>query len=181
MSKRRMTSLLIPMVAMLVLFTGAAVAQALNLVTCQQGVPCIGTSQDDELQGTSANDRQYGLGGSDTINGLGGADQQYGDMAPNETVSGAGNDTINGLGGADQQYGDAGNDSIDGGGGADQQVGGAGTDTILGGSGNDTIDVEDGEADVVDCGETRRKKDRDKVFYDLDLDTISRCEVKIWF
>ena len=64
----------------------------------------------------------------------------------------SGNDRIVGQSGKDEIDGGSGNDNIDGGESDDTIVGGPGTDHIAGGNDDDTINVRDGERDVVSCG-----------------------------
>ena len=44
----------------------------------------------------------------------------------------------------------------------------------FGGNGNDTIEANDGNKDIIDCGENRG--DKDTVFFDVGIDTIKNCE-----
>ena len=87
--------------------------------------------------------------------------------SPSELVGGAGDDVLQGGDGADKLDGGPGADGIDGGYGDDTITGGPGRDKISadmsGGDcgplwckfpyGNDTVDVRDGEADQVSCGD----------------------------
>jgi hypothetical protein len=43
----------------------------------------------------------------------------------------------------------------------------------LGGKGNDQVDADDGQRDVIDCGDGR-----DSVEFDASLDKVKNCEVK---
>jgi hypothetical protein len=65
---------------------------------------------------------------------------------------GSGNDRILGQSGKDEIDGGSGDDNINGGESDDTIIGGPGTDRIVGGNDDDTIDVRDGERDVVTCG-----------------------------
>ena len=60
--------------------------------------------------------------------------------------------------------------------GNDIITGGGFHDTIYGDEGNDTIDVREGDdfADTVDCGPGKK----DRVFFDVGVDTVTRCEIK---
>jgi Ca2+-binding RTX toxin-like protein len=82
-----------------------------------------------------------------------------------------GNDIITGGGFHDTIYGDEGNDTIN----DDACID---IDVIYGDEGNDTIDVREDPAgadgDIVDCGPGKK----DKVFFDVGLDTVTRCEIK---
>ena len=60
---------------------------------------------------------------------------------------------VQGALGDDEITGGYGPDLLEGGGDDDTIVGGAGADTIAGGGGNDLIDIRDGAADTVDCGD----------------------------
>lgn len=82
------------------------------------------------------------------------ADILTGNGSANIIWGGAGNDVIRGGTGNDSIYGEADVDDIDGEAGDDYIVGGTGADALLvGGAGNDTIDADDGAADVsIDCG-----------------------------
>src|SRR6185436_4377569 len=93
---------------------------------------------------------------ADVENLRGGGDNDIltGNGAANIIWGGGGNDTIRGGNGNDTVYGEAGVDDLDGQAGDDYIIGGAGADALLvGGAGNDTIDADDGAADVsIDCG-----------------------------
>lgn len=79
---------------------------------------------------------------------------------------------VSGGDGNDRLTGGFGADLIDGGPGADAISGGGGADTTLGGPGDDAIDVRDGVADAVDCGDGI-----DSVAADpLDPVTMPGCE-----
>ena len=75
-----------------------------------------------------------------------------------------------GLGGNDTFLGGAGADYADGGSGNDSLTPGAGSDTVQGGEGNDSVNVQDGVADVVNCG-----AGTDAVTADRS-DAVSNCE-----
>ena len=82
-----------------------------------------------------------------------------------------GNDIITGGAVQDTIYGDEGNDTI-----TDNSPNND-IDEIYGDEGNDTIDVrEDGAdaGDIVDCGPGKK----DRVFFDVGVDTVTRCEIK---
>jgi hypothetical protein len=61
--------------------------------------------------------------------------------------------TVSGRGGNDEISGGYGADSLVGGPGNDSIVGGAGADAVSGEGGDDVIDVRDGIADTVSCGD----------------------------
>jgi hypothetical protein len=48
-----------------------------------------------------------------------------------------------------------------------------GVDTARGGKGNDQVSANDGQRDVIDCGDGR-----DSVEFDPGLDKVKNCEVK---
>lgn len=95
--------------------------------------------------------------------------------ARGEYLAGGGHDdTIFGMGGNDTLRGGAGDDRLYGGRGNDVIAGGAGADRIFGGPGSDSVDVSDGERDVVDCGDGRDRVVADP--YDL---VAKSCEVVV--
>jgi Ca2+-binding RTX toxin-like protein len=143
-------------VAMAVLATAGGVALALNktyLGAVGSGgtlaPDCVGTREADTL--TAGDDNTHiiaGLEGNDIITGGGFHDTIYGDE---------GDGTIN--------------DNTGPGPGAADDI-----DVIYGDEGNDTIDVRENEAgrDIVDCGPGKK----DKVFFDVGADSVTRCEIK---
>jgi hypothetical protein len=71
----------------------------------------------------------------------------------NETCVGTNKaDKITGTNKADTIRAKGGKDNINGRGGADDIDAGQGRDKVRGGDGNDTIDIADGDRDLVDCG-----------------------------
>lgn len=95
--------------------------------------------------------------------------------ARGEYLAGGGHDdTILGMGGNDTLLGGAGDDRLDGGRGNDVITGGAGADRIDGGPGSDSIAADDGERDVVECGDGRDRVVADP--YDL---VAASCEVVV--
>jgi hypothetical protein len=95
--------------------------------------------------------------------------------ARGEYLAGGGHDdTIFGMGGNDTILGGAGDDRLDGGRGNDVITGGIGADRIAGGLGSDSISVDDGERDIVDCGDGRDRVVADP--YDL---VRKSCEVVV--
>lgn len=87
-------------------------------------------------------------------------------------AGGGHDDTIFGRGGNDTILGGAGDDRLYGGAGNDVITGGSGGDRVYGGAGSDSIDVADGERDIVDCG-----PGNDRVVADI-VDVIdTSCEV----
>jgi Ca2+-binding RTX toxin-like protein len=75
-------------------------------------------------------------------------------------------DEITGTNEADKIKAKGGNDTIDARGGEDKVNAGAGEDEVSGGENNDTINLADGEVDVVDCG----PGDDDTLIYDGGVD-----------
>jgi Ca2+-binding RTX toxin-like protein len=73
-----------------------------------------------------------------------------------------GPDDLTGTKKADKMDGRAGADVVEGRGGSDNIKDGSGPDEVSGGFGNDTINVDDGERDVVDCG----GGGKDKIIFD---------------
>jgi Tol biopolymer transport system component len=111
--------------------------------------PCIrsGTARADVMRGTRFPDLMLGNGGDDRLLGAGGAD------------------VIDGGPGADL---------IDGGAGNDLLRGGPGRDRVFGRPGDDTIEVADGQRDVVSCG-----AGRDRVLADR-IDVVAHdCETVV--
>jgi Ca2+-binding RTX toxin-like protein len=111
----------------------------------------------------------------ENIRGSAQNDTLTGDANANIIWGGAGNDIIRGGNGNDSLYGEAGADDIDGQNGDDYIVGGTGLDTNLaGGAGNDTIDANDGAADVlVDCG----AGEADIAIVDMADAMVNNCEL----
>ncbi|HEY8331115.1 MAG TPA: calcium-binding protein [Pseudomonas sp.] len=129
----------------------------------EDGVPLVGTSEDDLLTGGAGDDViDGGEGDFDTVN-YGNAKKVKVDLAA-ETATGEGNDTLvnvenvigsakgsdfitgdelgnmlDGWGGNDKLWGDAGDDILFGGDGNDQLRGGDGYDELDGGAGNDQL------------------------------------------
>jgi Ca2+-binding RTX toxin-like protein len=90
----------------------------------------------------------------ENVRGGSGNDVLTGTAVANIIWGGDGTDTIRGGNGNDTLYGEGAADDIDGQTGDDYIVGGPAADTLLvGGTGNDSIDADDGAADVsIDCG-----------------------------
>lgn len=113
-----------------------------------------------------------------TVNGDAGNDTIYGTDA-NDTINGGdGNDSVTGNSANDTVDGGPGDDDVRGGGGSDRVIGGPGRDTVNGDGpevlddGNDTIDVNDGELDQVQCGFGADIVNADA----LDVADASSCE-----
>ena len=187
---RRTILLVTAMAAALVVAGGVALA-ATTVIRCSTD-PCLGTDERNELIGTSNSETIKALAGDDRVIGNYGEDIIYGGKGIDGTDGHRGDDTIYGgrgddgtgwggkLKGAEDSdiiYGGAGNDTIDA--EKDDRPSAnprAPIDYSLGQSGNDTIYANDGNRDLIDCGENRR--DKDTVYYDEELDTIINCEVK---
>ena len=138
----------------LVLSSGPAMARS---VDCARGDrDCFGTKQADTIQAEGRN-TVNGRAGDDTITSLGGASEIFGR---------AGNDTITDEGGRSDLKGGPGNDQI-------RAL--KGRNVVDGGSGIDVINAENGELDEIDCG-----PGRDLVSYDLDLDVLDNCEIRLF-
>jgi Ca2+-binding RTX toxin-like protein len=153
----------------LALFAGVAMALTIT-----------GTPGNDALRGTDDPDTLDGLGGMDDIFGYGGGDTIYGRAGYDLVFGYGGADVLYGGGGPDEIMGDdgvteAGDDFLYGGAGGEYRMNpGGGADRVWGGLGDDVISLQDdGEPDVVDCGEGR-----DKVYLgtEVDLDTLHNCE-----
>jgi Ca2+-binding RTX toxin-like protein len=128
--------------------------------------------------------------GNDTVRGGNGDDIYLDGGNDNDLVEGGpGNDTVRDLHGTNNLYGQDGNDDVqglgrvDGGPGVDHVsdealavsddtlVGGPGPDTINGGWGSDTVYAQDGERDVIGCGEINP----DTAYVD-QYDVVTGCE-----
>ena len=173
---RRTVLVSVAVVIALVMASGPALAET---ITCDDTPPCYGTPERDDITGTATGDQTiYALGGNDRV--IAGAD--------GDTVYGAaGIDNLMSLDGDDTVFGGSDGDRIEVGGGSDTAYGGRGSDEFLlgigdsagttdrgyGGGGNDTIEANDGNVDVIDCG-----KGTDRVYYDVGTDTIKNCEIK---
>jgi hypothetical protein len=83
---------------------------------------------------------------------------------PNGLSGGPGRDTLRGLGGADRLLGLGDGDLVDPGSGADDVRAG----------GEDTLELVDGEADLVRCGGTGPAIDAD------DSDSLRSCAPRVW-
>ena len=71
---------------------------------------------------------------------------------------------------------EGGTDHFSGGSGRDRMTGGPGRDTLYGGTEDDTVAVQDGSYDVVDCGEGNY----DAVVVDRGVDSVTNCENVYW-
>ena len=136
---------------------GRSASALVCLLAAAFAVPAVakninGSAEQDRLQGTSANDRISAGGKDDRVSGGGGDDFIDGGTGDDGLNGSSGNDRIVGQSGKDEIDGGSGNDNIDGGESDDTIVGGPGEDRIVGGNDDDTINVRDGERDVVSCG-----------------------------
>lgn len=165
--------MLVIMATTLVVGSGVALAAT---ISCDGGV-CEGTDLPDNLSSTGAvRDIMYGFGDRDRLNAGGGDDVLYGNEGNDVLRGGHGGDDMYGGPGNDDFYGEAGADYFNGGTGKDRMSGGGGTDELLGGEDDDTIAVQDGVFDKVNCG----PGDYDAVVIDRRLDSIRNCENVFW-
>jgi Ca2+-binding RTX toxin-like protein len=177
--RRRAALLLSTMGLAMLLVAGAAYALDIQ---CEPGSnnagnECLGTDARDIMDGTPENDDIRGLGGSDVVRGLGGVDALEGDDQELVSPRRQGDDEVFG-GGGDDLIGSNGSDLLSGGPGADfiealEVSSKEGIDTVKGGKGNDKVSANDGQKDVIDCGD-----DRDTVEFDAGLDALKNCEIK---
>jgi hypothetical protein len=143
---------IIAVVAALMLALTAGVAWA-------QGI--VGTPNDDTLFGTADPDQILALEGDDFSDGFLGDDIIVGNEDNDNLLGAEDSDDVNGGDGSDTvdlvSFDTAG--SVDSG---------------KGGKGNDIVQAKDGNEDIINCGPGKK----DKVFFDVGLDSITRCEVK---
>ncbi len=158
-------TLLTFLVVAVALVLGGGVALAAT-VRCEGGA-CEGTARPDILNGSGARDAIYGFGSDDRL---------YGNRGDDLLRGGPGADELYGGPGGDRFYGEGGSDHFYGGVGRDRMTGGPGKDTLYGGTEDDSIAVQDGRLDVVDCG----PGDYDAVVIDRELDRVSNCENVYW-
>jgi Ca2+-binding RTX toxin-like protein len=139
----------------------------------------VGQAGNDRAFGGSGNDRLYGNDGTDRLSGNDGAERLWGGAGRDRISGDAGNDTLFGGLGTDTITGGSGTDRLSGGARRDTLSGGPGNDTVSGGpgrdigrgdAGNDTINVRDGQRDVVNCGPGRDSVTADQV------DVVRKCE-----
>lgn len=178
---RRRAALLLSTMGLAVLLAAGA-AYALD-IQCQPGSndagnECLGTDARDIMDGTGGNDDIRGLGDNDVIRGLGGIDALEGDDQELVSLSRQGDDEVFGGAGGDDLIGSNGSDLLSGGRGDDfiealEASSNGGVDTVKGGRGNDRVSANDGQRDVIDCGDGR-----DSVEFDAGLDTLKNCEIK---
>jgi Ca2+-binding RTX toxin-like protein len=90
----RRTLLLLTTIGVGVLLA-SGVALAANLITCQEGILCEGTTGDDEMIGTSSNDNIYAKEGNDILHGGGSFDDLRGGPGNDDLDGGRGNDQYN--------------------------------------------------------------------------------------
>ena len=131
----------------------------------------FGTEGDDSLFGDGGNDVLFGNGGNDYVDGEDGDDELHGGPGDDQIYGRNDNDVILGNEGNDYLEGDRGDDTINGGPGNDRIYGNLGIDTIAGDEGDDRINVVDGLADKVSCGDGN-----DVVFADPADIVASDCE-----
>lgn len=120
-----------------------------------------GGGGNDELQGGLGNDRAYGGDGKDKLFGGAGNDRLFGE---------GGDDRLSGGAGRDRMFGGAGNDRVYGGAGNDRLSAGKGRNRISGGPGDDAITANNGQRDIVFCGEGNDRGLAD------DEDKLLSCE-----
>ena len=147
---RRVTLLLLAIIAAMLLATGVAIAVT---KTCSTN-PCDGTNESDILTGTTDIDVIRGLAGNDIIDALRGDDKLYGDDGADALFGQGGNDAIEGGPGNDNfktQFNVDPNGpdlrpnppfgaGLNGGAGNDKVYGQAGDDDLIGNAGVDTLD-----------------------------------------
>ena len=181
---RRIIAMLSAMTVMVVLAAGVAFAADIDCLIDA----CVGTKGDDQIRGTENPETISALAGDDFVFSRGGDDTIYGDRGKDNLLGGGDNDTIYG-GDGNEGYGTI---PLVGGEDSDTVYGGKGSDVIdaaafdtplespdspvdysYGESGNDIIRADDGNVDIIDCGEGRK----DTVYYDVEIDTVTNCEV----
>ena len=140
-----------------------------TVAPAEDGVPLVGTSEDDLLTGGAGDDVidggegdldtvDYGNAkkvkvdlaaetatGNDKLWGDAGDDILFGGDGNDQLRGGDGYDELDGGAGNDQLFGDAGDDLLYGGAGNDQLRGGEGNDVLFGDAGNDTLRGEAGD------------------------------------
>jgi len=146
---RRVVIIAVVAALMLALTAGLAWAQGI-----------VGTPNDDSLFGTADPDQVVALEGDDVVDGFPGNDKILGNEDEDNLLGAEDSDDVNG--------GD-GNDTVDL---VSFDTAGS-VDSGKGGDGNDIVQAQDGNKDIINCG--RGKKD--KVFFDVGLDSVTRCEV----
>ena len=163
-----------------------------------------GTAFALDILGTTGNDLLNGTDEADKIEALAGDDLIFPGPDNDTVIGGDGVDQVDAFHGDDVIYGGPGSDNrangsfgLLGAEDSDTVYGGDGSDLIdaaiydspmmnaeptvdrsYGGRGNDTILAKDGNKDIIDCGETNNRKDRDIAHFDAGLDTVKNCEVK---
>lgn len=155
----------------------AGVAFALT-VDCTSGRGCSGTDGPDALNGSSGYDDMDARQAGDSLYGNEGPDWMSGDTYGPADSSTDGEDRMFGGAGSDGMVGYGGGDLLSGGIGRDylyavEHSNGPGEDTVRGGKGDDFIEAIDKTRDTIDCG----AGEKDRVYYDKDLDTIEGCEI----
>jgi Tol biopolymer transport system component len=135
------------------------------------GCRIIGTARDDVLRGTDFGDVLVGLAGDDRLFAK---DAGY---VGDTLLGGDGHDTLVGSERSDILRGGAGSDRLLGGNSQDDLDGGPGRDRINGGRGDDVIHARDGRRDIIACGTSTARHERDEAWVDR-YDVVSRdCEV----
>ena len=155
----------------------AGVAFALT-VDCTSGRGCFGTDGPDTLKGSAGYDDMDARQAGDDLYGGDGQDWMSGDTYGPADSSTDGEDRMFGGAGSDGMVGYGGGDLFSGGIGRDyiyavEHSNGPGEDTFRGGKGDDFIEAIDKTRDTIDCG----AGEKDRVYYDKDLDTIQGCEI----
>jgi Ca2+-binding RTX toxin-like protein len=129
----------------------------------------IGGAGNDTLMGGPGDDLLRGDAGADLLSGGGGIDEaSYAGYTSGVTVTldGIANDgapgeednvmpdveNVTGGDGNDMLVGNSGDNTLTGGKGDDTLIGGGGVDTFSGGDGNDVLQMQDGIAEIGDCG-----------------------------
>ena len=129
----------------------------------------IGGAGNDTLMGGPGDDSLRGDAGADLLSGGAGVDEaSYAGYTSGVTVTldGVANDgapgegdnvmpdieNVTGGNGDDLLVGNGADNSLTGGKGADTLIGGGGVDTFSGGDGNDILQMQDGIAEIGDCG-----------------------------
>jgi len=129
-----------------------------------------------------------GLAWAQGIVGTPNADTLFGSADPDQILALEGDDFVDGFPGDDKIVGNENKDNLLGAEDSDDVNGGDGNDTVdlvsfdtpgsvdsgKGGDGNDTVQAVDGNKDIINCGLGKK----DKVFFDVGLDSVTRCEVK---
>jgi len=122
-------------------------------ITCQPGVPCVGTQGNDVFCGSDGDDLIIGAGGDDVVCAGPGDDRiktgQGADRIDTTSICGVllpggidEEDQVSAKGGNDVVVAGPGSDTLSMGTGDDVALGGGGADELTGSSGNDCLDAE---------------------------------------